>query len=161
MTRIRGETILVYADTSVYGGVNDEEFAAPSLRFFERVREGRFKLALSGVVLAELRAAPQSVQSLADEMLSTAEVVGVSQAALELQQAYLDACIVTPKSADDALHVALTTVSRCVMIVSWNFRHIVHYQKIPLYNAVNALHGHRPIEIHSPSEVIEDEDQDV
>lgn len=44
------------------------------------------------------------------------------------------------------------------MIVSWNFRHIVHYQKVPLYNAVNTLH-HRPsLEIRSPLEVIEDED---
>jgi hypothetical protein len=44
------------------------------------------------------------------------------------------------------------------MIVSWNFRHIVHFQKMPLYNAVNALHRYPAIEIHSPAEVIEDED---
>jgi len=44
------------------------------------------------------------------------------------------------------------------MIVSWNFRHIVHYQKIPKYNAVNVLNGYAPIAIHSPLEVIPDED---
>jgi hypothetical protein len=29
------------------------------------------------------------------------------------------------------------------MIISWNFKHIVHFQKIPKYNAVNALNGYR------------------
>jgi hypothetical protein len=36
-----------------------------------------------------------------------------------------------------------------------------HFQKMPLYNAVNALQRYDSIEIHSPSEVIEDEDQDI
>ena len=35
--------------------------------------------------------------------------------------------------------VALATVSKCSLIVSWNFKHIVHFEKIPLYNAVNTL----------------------
>ena len=37
----------------------------------------------------------------------------------------------------DALHVAVATVSGCSVIVSWNFKHIVNYRKIPLYNAIN------------------------
>jgi len=43
------------------------------------------------------------------------------------------------------------------VIVSWNFKHIVHYQKVPLYNAVNVLKRLSPLEIRSPSEVIYDE----
>ena len=46
------------------------------------------------------------------------------------------------------------------MIVSWNFKHIVHYQKIPLYNAVNTLQGYGNIFIYSPLEVMGYEDQD-
>ena len=93
-----------------------------------------------------------------EEMLHLSHIAVVTEAAIALQQAYLAAGVVTPKSADDALHVALATVSGCAMIVSWNFRHIVHFQKMPLYNAVNALHRYPTIEIHSPAEVIEDED---
>ena len=40
------------------------------------------------------------------------------------------------------------------LIVSWNFKHIVHCEKIPLYNAVNALRGYTSIGICSPLEVI-------
>jgi len=40
------------------------------------------------------------------------------------------------------------------IIVSWNFRHIVNFRKIPLFNAVSVLKGYRQIAIHSPMEVI-------
>ena len=43
--------IRVYADTSVFGGVFDEEFEAPSVAFFQQVREHRFQLVTSPVVL--------------------------------------------------------------------------------------------------------------
>ncbi|MCG3198990.1 MAG: hypothetical protein HUU16_04465 [Candidatus Omnitrophica bacterium] len=54
--------------------------------------------------------------------------------------------------------MALATILACRVIVSWNFRHIVHFQKIPLYNAVNRLMGYSEIGIHTPLEVIADED---
>ncbi len=44
--------------------------------------------------------------------------------------------------------------SNCHAIVSWNFRHIVHFQKIPLYNAINLANGYGSIAIHTPQEVI-------
>ena len=59
------------------------------------------------------------------------------------------------------MHVAVATVANCDVIVSWNFKHIVHYQKIPLFNAVNVLEGYNSIWIHSPQEVIAYEDEDI
>ena len=44
-------------------------------------------------------------------------------------------------------------------IVSWNFRHIVNLRRIPLYNAVNVLHGLGSIEIRSPLEVMSYEEE--
>lgn len=35
---------------------------------------------------------------------------------------------------------------------------IVNFAKIPLYNGVNLAHGYSPIAIHTPQEVIVDED---
>ncbi len=67
--------------------------------------------------------------------------------------------VVSENWLDDAVHVATATVAGCSLIVSWNFRHIVHYQKIPKYNAVNALMGYASIAIHSPREVLADEEE--
>jgi hypothetical protein len=55
--------------------------------------------------------------------------------------------------------VAQATVAGCRVIVSWNFKHIVHFAKIPLYNAVNVLQGYGAIAIHSPQEVVADEEE--
>jgi predicted nucleic acid-binding protein len=158
MTTTATQLIRVYADTSIYGGVFDDEFAKPSRAFFDRVREGRFRLVVSALVEDELAQAPVEVRDWFGQFRARADSVAVTSEALALRPAYLDAGIVTPKSTDDALHVALATVARCGIIVSWNFRHIVHYQRVPLYNAVNVLHRHTALDIRSPLEVIEDED---
>jgi hypothetical protein len=66
-----------------------------------------------------------------------------------------------PQPTAFSLHVAQATVAGCHLIVSWNFKHIVHFQKISSYNAVNTLHGYGSIAIHSPLEVIADEEEDI
>jgi len=153
--------IRVYADTSVFGGVYDDEFKEASLTFFAQVRSGQFVLVTSAVVQDEMVAAPLAVRRFFDEMLGFAEVADVSASALDLRDAYLQAKIVAATHSDDALHVALATVAGCTLIVSWNFQHIVHFEKIPLYNAMNTLGGYAQIAIFSPREVIQYEDEEV
>jgi predicted nucleic acid-binding protein len=153
--------IRVYADTSVIGGVFDEEFKQPTLRFFDQVEDGQFALVTSAIVQDEIALAPTEVRNFFDEMLRFSDVAEVSEDALELRNAYLHAGIVSPKYSDDALHVAVATVSGCSLIVSWNFKHIVHFQKIPLYNAINAIKGYPQIAIFSPLEVIRYEDEEI
>ena len=94
-------------------------------------------------------------------MLGFAEVADITESALDLRDAYLQAKIVTSRYSDDALHIALATMAGCALIVSWNFQHIVHFQKIPLYNAMNTLRGYQQIAIFSPREVIQYEDEEV
>lgn len=151
--------IRTYADTSVYGGPYDEEFAEASRQFFAQVRAGRFSLVTSAVVDDELEEAPSEVQANYEALLPEVTVAEITDEALELQQSYLDARILTPTWGDDALHIAVATVQGCELIVSWNFQHIVHFQKIPQYNAINVLHGYDAIAIHSPREVINDDDE--
>lgn len=148
----------VYVDTSVLGGVFDDEFQDESRTFFQEALRGQFHLVISAIVRDEIEAAPAEVQEFFAEISEAVELVDVESEALRLQRAYIDAGIVSARWREDALHVATATVSGCSMIVSWNFRHIVHYQKIPKYNAVNVLLGYPPIAIHSPLEVIPDED---
>jgi hypothetical protein len=152
------KAIKVYADTSVYGGVFDDLFSEASGSFFEQVRAGRFQLVVSPLVRNELMKAPEHVWRFFIELAPVPEVVEVTPEAAQLRQAYMDAAIVGSKSMADALHVSLATVSDCRLIVSWNFKHIVHFQKIPLYNAINMANGYGLIGIHTPQEVIVHED---
>jgi len=148
------EKIRTYVDTSVYGGVFDDEFDIASQKFFNQVKGKEFILVTSVVVQDELNSAPEDVKVFFFEMLSYSEIIPMTQEALNLRESYLEAGIVSSKYANDALHVAMATIAGCDMILSWNFKHIVHFDKIPLYNAINVLKGYHPISIYSPWEVI-------
>lgn len=150
----------IYADTSVFGGVFDAKFKDASVAFFDLVRKGRFRMIVSTVVPEELVKAPEAVRSLFAEMLAYMDVLEPSAEAEALQEAYLDAKIVTGAHKRDAYHVASATVSGCPLILSWNFKHIVNYRRVPLYNAVNVLAGYTPITICSPLEVVSDEEEE-
>jgi len=156
----RQEVRRTYVDASVFGGVFDDEFAEDSRTFINQAQAGRFLILTSALAADEIAEAPAEVRELYDRLLPQAELVAVDDAALALQAAYLAARIVTLKWADDALHVALATVAGADLIVSWNFRHIVHFDKVPMYNSVNRLRGYRELAIHSPSEVIAYEDEE-
>jgi hypothetical protein len=148
-----------YLDTSVIGGYYDAEFAEATRRLFATLASGRVIGVISDLVLAELVNAPDPVRELvAPNAGVTWERVDESEASLELADAYLSAGIVTVRFRDDCRHVAIATVQQVDVLVSWNFRHIVQYERIVRFNAVSALHGYDAIEIRSPPELIYDED---
>ena len=151
----------VYADTSVFGGVYDDAFEFASRAFFEQVCQNRFILVSSPLVVDELAAAPERVRAYFRDLAGFVDIQTIPAEAVLLRDAYLDAGIVGLSSRDDAQHVALATVLDCWTIVSWNFKHIVHARKIPLYNGVNRAQGYKEIAIHTPQEVIDYEDEEI
>jgi predicted nucleic acid-binding protein len=144
----------IYLDTSVLGGCFDPEFAPWSLGLMQDFRLGTYRPVVSEVVAAEIADAPEPVRRQYAEVLALgAEVLTASEAVLALADAYQERGIVSPKYADDAVHIALATAAEVDLLVSWNFRHIVHYEKIRLFNAVNLERGYKPLQIYSPREV--------
>lgn len=150
--------MLVYVDTSVFGGAFDPKFEEASGAFFDRVRDGALEGAVSALVLDALERAPTRVNRLFAQLEPLLVRVDIDEAAYALRRAYLDAHVVSAKWAADALHVATATAGGCRAIVSWNFKHIVNFRRIPLYNGVNQMQGYGPIAIHTPPEVVLDEE---
>jgi predicted nucleic acid-binding protein len=148
----------VYFDTSAIGGCLDAEFADESLRLVQAVQQGKIIMLLSEVVSAELRNAPVAVQQiLLSVSPSRIEEVALTNEMIELAEAYLAAQILTEKSLNDAIHVAVATVARADAIVSWNFKHIVRLDKMKQYNQINLLNGYGILTIVSPKEVTFDD----
>ncbi len=110
------------------------------------------------LVSSEIEKAPETVINLYNELLQYCEILEVDINCLSLRDEYLINNIVSRKYMDEALHVVIATVSNCDIIVSWNFKHIVHYDKIALYNTVNRINGYKDIFINSPAEVIDYEE---
>ncbi len=120
----------------------------------------RFILLVSDVSASEIDLAPARVQKHFGDMNTYMQMVAVDEEILTLRNAYIAEKIVGEKSIGDATHVAAATVAGADLIVSWNFKHIVHFEKIRLYNAVNTMFGYHAVDIRSPLEVI-DYEEDV
>ena len=150
----------IYTDTSVLGGCEDEEFAEHSLRLVEGFVRGDRVLVLSSLTVQELVAAPATVrQRLAAVPEAHTETLRLDAEARELAEAYLAAGVLTPRMRADAQHIAIATVGRVDVLVSWNFKHMVNLQRIRGYNSVNLRQGYPMIEIRTPREVLSDEQE--
>jgi hypothetical protein len=115
----------IYIDTSVIGGCHDEEFATWSLGLMKDFRLGNFKAVVSTIVDAEIQDAPNKVKETYYELIAL----------------------------DHEFLIALASVFNVDLLVSWNFKHIVHFDKIRRFTAVNIERGYKPLQIYSPREV--------
>jgi hypothetical protein len=81
--------------------------------------------------------------------------VDITPEVVELARSYIGAGILPARKADDALHVAVATVSQMDYLVSWNHRHMTNARKGEQYRGVNLMRGYRhtPV-IVTPLEVI-------
>lgn len=149
----------LYFDTSVFGGIYDEEFEEISLLLFEKVKLGQIICVYSDLSETELENAPKRVKDFFAG-LPTEHIlkVEVTEEAFVLAQKYLDEKVVGPTSADDCRHIATATINKVDYLVSWNFKHIVNVFRIRGYNSVNLRCGYSQLDIRSPKEIVNDED---
>ncbi len=148
-----------YFDTSVFGGVYDVEFDEASIQLFEKVRLGQVICVYSDLTEGEVFSAPEYVRNFFRELpKENLEVVKVTNEAINLARAYIEENVVGKTSYDDCVHIALATIHKVDILVSWNFKHIVNIYRIRGYNSVNIRSGYPALEIRSPKDIINYED---
>ena len=145
----------IYLDTSVIGGYLDKEFQEWSRKLFEEFKIGKKIAVISDITLDELENARQEVRDLLKLIPEKAkEYVLNDEEAELLASAYLKEGAITKKFHEDALHIAIATISKVDVLVSWNFKHIVNLDRIKKYNGVNLKHGYTILEIRNPRELL-------
>ena len=148
----------IYTDTPVFGGYFDEEFAKWSRRLFTEFARGLNTAVLSDITLRELEDAPGNVRELLEKIpQQNREYVLLTEDAKGLALFYIEEGAISENFLIDAQHIAIATIERVDVLVSWNFRHIVNLNKIHLYNGVNIKKGYPLLEIRSPNEVLYEE----
>jgi hypothetical protein len=148
----------IYVDASVVGGCEDEEFAEHSVRLMKCFVRGDFVLVVSTLTVQELAEAPEEVRRhLASVPEVHIETLQLNAEARELAEAYIAGGVVTGKMRADAQHIAMATVARVDVLVSWNFKHVVNLHRIRGYNSVNLRRGYPTLEIRAPLEVLPNE----
>jgi len=145
----------IYVDTSVVGGYFDDEFEDVTKLFFDRIFKRDFLVYFSEISEAELSLAPDFVKDLKSKIPADCyRYLDLDDESRELAETYIKEKILRKVSLADAYHIAIATVNRLDILVSWNFKHIVNYDKIKLFNSVNLRFGYPIIEIRSPKEFI-------
>ena len=145
----------VYIDTSVVGGCLDEEFKEDSVQLFDEFIKGMKTLVISDILLFELEGAPKEVKNILRKVSTeNIEYVSLNEESITLANTYIAEGAVAEKSLLDARHIAIATVERVDVLVSWNFKHIVNINRIHLLNSANLKLGYPILDIRSPKEVL-------
>ncbi|MBN1591780.1 MAG: PIN domain protein [Candidatus Coatesbacteria bacterium] len=133
----------------------DEEFSKWSIQLFDEFRQGLRIAVVSDLTRREIAGAPENVRdvllSIPDENI---EEIFLAEEAEALAQRYIDDGVVSAKFVADAQHIAIASVERVDVLVSWNFQHIVNLSKVRAFNSVNLRLGYPTLEIRSPREII-------
>ncbi len=149
----------LYLDTSVFGGMHDEEFKDYTEPLFERIRNSEFVIIYSNVTEQELENAPDRIRETTKLLPeNSTEYVKSDIETANLAKKYIDEGIVGATSYADCLHIALATIHNANILISWNFKHIVNVVRIVGYNSVNIAEGYKQIDIRSPRELMTYED---
>jgi hypothetical protein len=153
------EPARVYVETSVWNFAfadDAPEHQKATLQFFEQVRQGRFKIYVSNVVLLEINNAPEPQRSRLQGLLDELSPVGLytSPEADHLAAHYISKGMVSEKHADDARHIAIAVVEGIDMLVSWNFKHIVKPKTRRMVGDASRKIGYYEVQICTPEEVI-------
>ena len=145
----------VYIDTSIVGGYFDDMFSVDTQALFKRLENKELIFIISSVLRQELNQAPEPVRRLLDQYDKLCfEYVELTEEAIELSDRYIAEKVVGKTSVNDCRHIAIATLNKADILVSWNFRHIVNLERIKGYNGVNLKCGYSVLEIRSPKELL-------
>jgi len=150
----------VYIDTSVVGGFFDEEFKEVTVRLFQRWESDQLIFVVSDLLELELMNAPKHVRELLDNYSPEKfERIEFTEEASNLADGYILAGVVGKTSIEDCRHIALASIYKVDVLASWNFKHIVNLDRIKGYNSVNLRQGYAMLEIRSPKDLIDYENE--
>ncbi|MCF6147605.1 MAG: type II toxin-antitoxin system VapC family toxin [Candidatus Kuenenia sp.] len=113
----------IYADTSVFSGCFDKEFCESSIQLIDEFKNGDKIITISDLTVKEIENAPDNVKAIFFSIPSTfVEYVTLDEESKYLAKKYIAEQAISGKYLVDAQHIALSTVNRVDVLVSWNFR---------------------------------------
>ncbi len=149
----------LYIESSVINfafATDDMERVNITKKFFE-VGVRRHESFISELVLEEIEktSGPKREKMSTFVLKHRFRVLPNSEEAEKLAAKYVGSGLIPEKYLNDAIHIALATVNKMEVIVSWNMEHIVKLKTIVGVNKINKEEGHDSILIMTPEEVSE------
>jgi len=150
--------IKYYLDTSVYGGYFDPEFEIVTRQWFDRFLSEDAVIVQSFLTNIEICNAPTKVRDLYHSTPSERIIhVDYSAEIDQLAIRYIEAGVNNQNNIADCLHVATASVSAADALISWDFKHILHPDRVLGYLTINQLAAVPKLKILSPNEALNNE----
>ena len=151
----------IYLETTMFNYYleREREAYADTVKLFEEIKAGKYQAFTSMYATREMVRAPEERAQKMIDLISEfgITILEANEEVDALAAAYQAQGIIPPGSTVDAQHIAVATVNDLDMIISLNFRHIVRKKTVTMTGRINTDLGYKPVEIHSPMEVVERE----
>ena len=151
----------IYLETTMFNYYFDTARDAhiDTVKLFEEIKIGKYIAFTSSYAIREIdKTQGQKRDNMLDLLIKyDITVLEPSREAEQLAEIYLNEGVVPPNKREDALHIAITSTNDLDMILSLNFKHIVRKRTIEAVEFVNNRQGYHRIQIFSPMEVVDHE----
>jgi hypothetical protein len=152
----------IYLETTIFNFYVDTELGDPhtdTVKLFGEIAAGKYEAFTSDYTVDELSKAKEDKRSKMMALLVEYKipVLNMSDDAEKLAGIYVAENVIPEKYRTDGLHIAIATINDMDMIISMNFQHIVKRKTIKMTGHINMMNGYRAVEIYTPMEVIDDD----
>lgn len=157
--------IRIYLDTSVISYL-DQQDAPEKMKETQKVWEilatGKYEVIISSLAIREISQCKEEKQ---ERLMDYIEMINytdyeINEETRELAQLVIEEGILTPKSIDDATHIAAALLSESDIILSWNFKHLVNIDTI---NGIRKICFNKSfnkfIDIYAPNVLLKEGDE--
>lgn len=118
-------------------------------------RREKFDLYVSQLVEQEVSSGDVDAVSKRQQALTVCSFLDITPEAVELANKLIEQNAIPRQAAEDALHIAVATVSGMDYLLTWNFKHIANAAMRVNVELVCRLNGYEPPVICSPMELME------
>ena len=151
----------IYLDTSVINFLFADDaldFKQVTVDFFDKYIND-YEIFISDVVIFEINKTKNINKK--KQLLNVIEKYPIKLINIDdntiiekLANLYIQNKIIPEKKKEDALHIAISTVYDCDILLSWNFKHLANIKKQIAVNSVNQKEGFlKNLNLLSPLEV--------
>ncbi len=118
-------------------------------------RRPKFDIYVSQLVAQEITSGDAEAVSKRQQAVTDCTYLDVTPEAVNLAEKLIEQNAIPRQAAEDALHIAVATVSGMDYLLTWNFKHIANAALRANVELVCRLNGYEPPVICSPMELME------
>ena len=155
----------IYLETTIlnfYYADDAPDKRADTIRLFQEIMQEKYEAYTSYAVIDEINEASEQLRQKLLSLIVEYKIPVLNEEGSDvdkLADLYVFEGVIPLKYRDDAVHIAMATITGMDIILSWNFKHIVKRKTILMVNLINTREGFKNIDVYSPSEVVENDDE--